>query len=461
MAIALTRELGRFVSEIRFDKLPADAVAVAKLGFTDCIAVMVAGSDEPVVKIARDVLVPKASEPEARLVPSGERLSGADAALVNGTAGHAFDFDDVALDGHPSAVLVPAILAEAEALGASGRDMITAYVAGYETWAELLSRELDHLHTKGWHPTCVFGAVGAAAACAVLRKLDAERTATALAVAASEASGVSANFGTMMKPLQVGRAAQSGVLAARLAAAGLTASLDALEHNNGFLMAFSPKGRIEVDAGTSQLGKTWRIVTERLNVKQYPMCYLTHRVIDGVVDLAKQHDIDPAKVERVDVSIGVLQTELLRNHRPQTGLEAKFSLEFAVASGLSARGAGLSELTDKFVTRSEVQALMGKVHYKTVTETLPGLPWAPFDQVTVTLAGGKVVQSPPMRHARGSVEAPLAGAELRRKFDDCVASKLSSAEGAALFAALDGLESLASARDLKLRGATAPSRAAS
>ncbi|MEJ0070443.1 MAG: MmgE/PrpD family protein [Pseudomonadota bacterium] len=461
MAIALTRALGKFVSEIRYDQLPADAIAVAKLGFTDCIAVMVAGSDELVVKIARDVLVAKASAPEARLVPSGERVSGADAALVNGTAGHAFDFDDVALDGHPSAVLVPAILAEAEALGASGRDMITAYVAGYETWGELLARETDHLHTKGWHPTCIFGAVGAAAACAVLRKLDAERAATALAIAASEASGVAANFGTMMKPLQVGRAAQSGALAARLAAAGMTASLDALEHANGYLAAFAPQGRIDVDSDTKQLGVTWRIVTERLNVKQYPMCYLTHRVLDGVVDLAKQHDIDPKNVERVDVSIGVLQIDLLRNHRPQTGLEAKFSLEFAVASGLTARSAGLSELTDKFVGRADIQGLMGKVHYKTVAETLPGLPWAPFDQVTVTMAGGKVVQSPPVRYARGSVEAPLAGAELRRKFDDCVGGKLSAAEGAALFAALDGLERLASAGDLKLRGATAPSRAAS
>jgi 2-methylcitrate dehydratase PrpD len=461
MATALTQELGRFVSAIRFDQLPPEAVAVAKLGFTDCIAVMIAGSDEPVVKIARDVLVSKTGTEEARLVPSGERLSGADAALVNGTAGHAFDYDDVALDGHPSAVLVPAILAEAEALDASGRDMITAYVAGYEVWAELLARDQDHLHTKGWHPTCVFGAVAAAAAGATLRRLDAERAATALAIAASEASGVSANFGTMMKPLQVGRSAQSGVLAARLAAAGLTAALDALEHPNGYLAAFSPKGRIDVEADVSQLGVTWRIVTERLNVKQYPMCYLTHRVIDGVVDLAKQHDIDPRTVERVDVRIGALQTELLRNHRPQTGLEAKFSLEFAVASGLAARGAGLSELTDDFVRRSDVQGLIGKVHYETVSETLPGLPWAPFDQVTVTLTGGKVVQSPPMRHARGSVEAPLSGAELRRKFDGCVGGKLAAADGAALFAALDGLEHLADARSLKLGTPLSPRRAAS
>jgi 2-methylcitrate dehydratase PrpD len=422
---------------------------------------MVAGSSEPVVRIAHETLAAKTNSGEARLVPSGTRVSGPDAALVNGTAGHAFDYDDVALDGHPSAVLVPAILAEAEALGASGKAMIAAYVAGYETWAELRARHLDPLHSKGWHPTCIYGAVAAAAACASLRKLDAEQTATALAIAASEASGVSANFGTMMKPLQVGRAAQSGALAARLAAAGLTASHDALEHRNGYLSAMSPKGRLDLDTGIDHLGKTWRIASEGLNVKQYPMCYCTHRVIDAVVDLANQHDIKPQDVSRVDVQTGELQVGLLRNHKPVTGLEAKFSLEFAVASGLTARRAGLAELSDGFVNRPEVQALIGKVHYRTMKDTGADQLFAPFDQVTITLAGGKVVQSPPVPHARGSVETPLSVAELRRKFDDCVADKLSAADGAALFTALDKLETLADAAALKLATVAAPRRAAS
>ncbi len=463
MAFPLTRALGRFASELRFEQLPPRAVAVAKLGVTDWIAVMIAGSREPVVQIARDVLVAKgANLGEARLIPSGDPVSGPDAALVNGAAGHAFDYDDVALDGHPSAVLVPAILAEAEAVGASGRDIIAAYVVGYEVWAELLSRQLDHLHAKGWHPTCVFGAVAAAAACAALRKLDAEKTATALAIAASEASGVIANFGTMMKPLQVGRAAQSGVVAARLAAAGLTASLDALEHpTGGYLAATSPKGALDLERTTDHLGRDWRITEQGLNVKQYPMCYCTHRVVDGVLDLASAHDIDPTAVERVDVKIGKVALDMLRNHRPTTGLEAKFSIEFAVASGLTARRAGLTELSDGFVRRDDVQALIGRVHCETVDETIEGLPFAPFDQVTIRLADGKELQSPPLRHPRGSIEAPLGAAELRAKFDDCVAGFLSAGDGAALFAALDGLERLPSARDLKIHATAASQRAAS
>jgi 2-methylcitrate dehydratase PrpD len=462
VAFPLTRELGKFVAGVRFDTLPPAAVKIAKLGFTDCVAVMIAGSGEPVVAIARDVLVAKgANQGEARLIPSGDQVSALDAALVNGTAGHAFDYDDVALDGHPSAVLVPAILAEAEALGASGRDMIAAYVAGYEVWAELLSRHIDHLHTKGWHPTCVFGAVAAAASCAALRKLDAERTTTALGIAASEASGVVANFGTMMKPMQVGRAAQSGVVAARLAAAGMTAAADALEHPSGYLVATSPKGALDLERTTADLGKVWRIAEQGLNVKQYPMCYCSHRVMDGVLDLAKQHDIDPTAVERVDVKIGAVALGMLRNHRPTTGLEAKFSIEFAVASGLAARRAGLGELTDDFVRRPDVQGLIEKVHCETIAETMEGLPFSPFDQVTVTLAGGKTLASPPMRYARGGIEAPLGAAELRTKFDDCVAGKLAAADGAALFAALDGLEQLANARDLRMQSAPSPRRAAS
>src|SRR5690606_34228890 len=162
------------------------------------------------------------------------------AALVNGMAAHILDYDDVALDGHPSAVLVPAILAQAEAGSVGGAQMIEAYVAGFEVWAELQAREPGHLHEVGLHPTAVFGAVAAAAACASLRRLDAAGAAAAMAMAASMSAGLVANFGTMTKSFQVGRAAQSGVIAARLAQAGMTASPDALEHDSGFLAALSP-----------------------------------------------------------------------------------------------------------------------------------------------------------------------------------------------------------------------------
>jgi 2-methylcitrate dehydratase PrpD len=161
--MALTEDLGRFVAGLSFERLPKDAVDVARTGFIDCIATMIAGAPDAAPQLLRKALDPTGGE--ATLYFTGEKCPAPEAAWINGTAGHALDYDDVAsLRGHPSTVLVPAILAEGEALGASGRAMLTAYVAGYETWAELAWRDPGHHHRKGWHPTGIFGPIGAAVA---------------------------------------------------------------------------------------------------------------------------------------------------------------------------------------------------------------------------------------------------------------------------------------------------------
>src|SRR4051794_38886346 len=292
MTAPLTKTLGRFVSELAFEKLPAEAIEVVKTGFTDTVAVMFAGRDEPVARIVRESLGSRGHSKEARLLLGDETANAPDAALANAVAGHALDYDDVALGGHPSVVLVPAVLAEAEALGRSGKEAIAAYVAGYETWAHLIEREKDPYHRKGWHPTAVLGPVAAAAAAANLRRLDPETATMALGIAASLAAGIVANFGTMTKPLQAGRAAQSGVTAARLAEAGLTAAADALEHSVGLMRALSPNGKVDVETALEP-GRDWLITRRRLNVKKYPMCYGTHRAIDGMLDLVQQNDLKP------------------------------------------------------------------------------------------------------------------------------------------------------------------------
>ncbi|MBN8902209.1 MAG: MmgE/PrpD family protein, partial [Rhodospirillales bacterium] len=282
-----------------------------------------------------------------------------EAAWINGTAAHALDYDDVALRGHPSTVLVPAILAEAEALDASGADMLTAYVAGYETWAELFRRDSGLLHQKGWHPTGLYGAVGAAAACAKLHKLDAETAAIAIALGASQAAGLMSNFGTMTKPFHAGKSAHAGIMAARLAKAGFTANTDALEHPQGFLHAISPTGT-EDREGAPRAGTEWAILTQGLGIKKYPTCYCTHRAIDCVLDLVATTPIAPEQVAKVTVGISDYFATVLRNHQPDTGLAAKFSIEFAMASGIVAYSVGLRELTDGFVQRPDLQAPMRK-----------------------------------------------------------------------------------------------------
>jgi 2-methylcitrate dehydratase PrpD len=438
MPNALTAGLARFIAELRYEDLPTEAREYIAIGFTDCSGVMVAGSGEESVRILTQTLAP--TRGEATLVFGPASASALEAALINGTAAHALDYDDVAQRGHPSAVLVPAILAEAQALGASGKDMMVAYAAGYETWAELVRRDQDPHHDKGWHPTGIFGAIGAAAACASLRKLDADRAAHAIALGASQSAGVMANFGTMTKPFHAGRSAQSGVLAARLAANGFTASPDAFEHPQGFLAAVSPKGRFDVEKPV-EAGVQWKIFGDKLGVKKYPLCYCTHRALDAVLDLGLEQSIAPEKVKSVTVSTSRLNTKILRNHSPQTGLEAKFSMEFAMASALIAKRASLAELTDEFVLNPEVQALMKRVTVEPDDRVDPDKPGkAPYDLVIVETTDNRRLESAKVKYIRGGPELPLKREELWTKFEACLQTNPRAFPARDLFEALMSLD---------------------
>jgi aconitate decarboxylase len=448
----LTASLARFVASPGFESVPAAAARIVKTGFIDTIATMIAGRDEPVVRIVRGFVdARKSAAREARVLLDGEMAASADAALINATAAHALDYDDVALGGHPSTVLVPAVLAEGEAIGASGADALRAYLVGYEVWAELLSREPDAYHLKGWHPTAVLGTVGAAAAVAHLHGLTAQQCGNALALAASMASGLVANFGTMTKPLHAGRAAACAIEAVRLTMSGLTAAPDAIEHHAGYLAALSPHGRADRAAPASTLGRELRVLDTGLSIKRYPMCYATHRVIDGALDLAGKHDVKPAEVTQVRACIGVAQASMLRNRAPRTGLEAKFSLEFAVASALIARNVGLRELTDEFVMQPQVQDLMKRVATATADTQCPIEPvFALTDRVVLELKDGRHLDSGEIRFARGNAKLPLDDAQLKTKFLDCAAGA-GDLDASALYERLNAIEQLASVRDLVAR----------
>jgi 2-methylcitrate dehydratase PrpD len=344
-------------------------------------------------------------------------------------------------------VLVPAILAEAEALGSSGADMIVAYVAGYETWAELFRRDNGLLHKKGWHPTGLYGAVGAAAACASLRRLDPDKAAQAIALGASQSAGLMANFGTMTKPFHAGKSAHAGIMAARLAEAGFTANTDALEHPQGFLNAISAEGNPD-RASEPKLGEEWAILTQGLGIKKYPTCYCTHRAIDCMLDLVAANPMRPDDVKKITVSISDYFATVLRNHTPQTGLAAKFSLEFAMASGVVAQRVGLRELTDTFVQRDDIQKLMQRVEIVTTTEYDDELPGAALaDTVKVELASGRVIEGAPVRRATGHATRPLTEAQIYDKFADCLDVGGSTIPAETLFARLKSIQSI-TAREL-------------
>jgi 2-methylcitrate dehydratase PrpD len=446
--MTLTKHLGEFVADLSPNRLPEEAARIARMGFIDCIGTMIAGRNEDSVRIMTETLAP--GDGPATLTFGDRKAPAPEAAWINGTAAHALDYDDVALRGHPSTVLVPAILAEAEHLGSSGADMITAYVAGYETWAECFRRDSGLLHQKGWHPTGLYGAVGAAAACAKLRKLDAEKAAIAIALGASQAAGLMSNFGTMTKPFHAGKSAHAGIMAARLAEAGFTANPDALEHPQGFLHAISPTGT-EDRTGAPKAGSEWAILKQGLGIKKYPTCYCTHRAIDCMLDLVANSPIKVEEVEKITVSISDYFSTVLRNHQPDTGLAAKFSMEFCMASGIIAQRVGLRELTDEFVQRPDIQALMKKVEIVTTTEHDPELPGAaPQDQVTVTLSGGRTVAGEPVKRATGHPSRPLTDQQLYDKFVDCLDAGESPIPADVLFRRLSAIQSI-NARDLTAR----------
>jgi 2-methylcitrate dehydratase PrpD len=446
MPVALTLGLGKFIAGLRYQDIPAAAIPFIRTGFTDCIGVMIAGAGEAAPQLVRAMLAPAGGE--ATLLFGAGRASAAEAAWINGTAAHALDFDDVAQRGHPSAVLVPAILAEAEALGASGAAMMLAYAAGYETWAELVRREADAHHNKGWHPTGIFGAIGAAAACASLRRLDAERSAHAIALGASQSAGLMSNFGTMTKPFHAGRSAHAGVVAARLAEKGFTAALDALEHPQGFLAAVSPAGKVDRESAI-EAGRVWKLARDGVAVKKYPLCYCTHRALDGMLDLLQAERVDARTVSRVTVSTSPRYATILRNHAPQTGLEAKFSMEFAMASALIAGRAGPAELSDDFVRRPDVQALMRRVVVTPDEREDPADPGrAIYDEVSIESDGDSGLRGMKVTKVRGGPELPLAREELWAKFEGCVRAGTANVRARDLFDALMSLERLAQARNL-------------
>lgn len=443
----LTDSLSRFAYDPGFTSLPASVGTIIKTGFTDTIATMIAGRQAEPARILRQFVRQRQAQAcEARVLFLEERVASSDAALINGTAAHALDYDDVALGGHPSTVLVPAILAEAERLDASGADAMRAYLVGYEIWAELFRREPDPYHLKGWHPTAVLGTVGAAGAVAWLNGLSAEQCRHAIALSASMACGLVANFGTMTKPLHAGRAASNAIDAVRLASIGLTAAPDAIEHHAGYLAALSPKGAADL-SGDVEIGKRLRILESGLSIKKYPVCYSTHRVTDGVLDLVKEHGIRPDEVAAVDATIGVSQASMLRNHSPSTGLEAKFSLEFSVAAALSSQQVGLAELTDDYVNRPDIRELMTKVRIHTSDSRCPIEPvFALNDQVAITLKDGTRLNSGDIRFARGNASLPLQNEELKAKFVDCCAG--AGLDANRLHGQLGNLENLASVREL-------------
>ena len=417
----LAEKVSEFVTGNDFDKLPPDVVEAAKAAVLDCVGVALAGSDEDSARICATLARQESRAAEATVIGQGFRTSATLAALCNGTSAHALDFDHSYLMGQPTAGLIPAVLTMGEATGASGRDVLAAYVVGFEVVSRL-ARSMPQLSTDGhWHATSSFGTVGAAACCARLAGLDAGATRNALGIAASMASGMVWNFATMTKPLHSGLAAQNGVLAARLAAQGFTSSPAALEEGKGVFDCF---GRgLECDATPFEdLGGTFDLAAIGVSVKPYPCGGLTHSAVDAVLEL-RQEGLRPGQVDSMRVGVTSQVFDRIMNALPANGIESKFSMPYILARALVDGALVLDTFTDEAAADPAVRRIAETIVMELDTGLVETVDGARPADVTVRLKdGGELCRR--VDHSRGRPEKPLTPAELREKFDACAARAL-------------------------------------
>ena len=441
---SVIEQLAGYAAGESFEKLPEAAVRAARRAILDTLGVMLAGANEATSARVRALVERRRGREEAVVAGTALRASVEDAALANGTAAHALDYDDVqqSLSGHPSVPVLPAALGLAERDRASGASLVTAFVVGVEIEAKL-GRAVNPAHYEtGWHATSTLGVFGAAAAVGSLLGLNAEAMARALAIAASMSSGIKANFGTDCKPWHGGHAARCGLEAAQLAAAGFTGNPRVLEHGDGFGSTHGAGMKPDWELTVAGLGAPHEVANPGIGVKRFPACASTHQSLDAVLELIAQHPIDPARVDAVECGVSYMAPHQLIYDHAHTGLQGKFSMQYCVAVALLDRTVGLAQFADERVRRDDVQALMPRVRMfvhpeQTTRESLPNK----FSEVTVTLTDGTKLQRR-IDQAKGQPRNPLTDAELEVKFRDAAGRVLPTARVDALLAAVSALETL-------------------
>ena len=442
--------LAEFIVKTSLEDCPIEAVVRVRRAALDTLGVMLAGTTEPVAQIVRRVARAEGGIALATVVGTTLKTSPGWAALANGAAGHAHDFDDTnfALLGHPSVPLLSTALATAEAEMADGRALVLGYIVGFEVDVALgTALNPDH-YTRGWHATASIGTLGCAAAAARIIELDLVQTRHALAIAASHASGLKENFGSMTKPYHAGHAARSGLLAAQLAREGLTASESALEGRQGYVAAFGATHGL--DETLERLGRAWHLLASGIAVKPYPSCALTHSAIDALIDLREQHGLSPREIAGVEVGVNRVVPDVLAHVRPTTALERKFSMQFCAAAALAEGRVDFASFEDGAVRDPAIRTLMDRVTMVVDAGVPDGLTEHAWSRVTVRLRDGRVAASPP-RGARGHPDQPLSAEALRQKFLACATTVLATGEAEAVAEQLEHLEAIPDLRALTSR----------
>ena len=445
----ITGRIADYVVSTQLEDFPPDGIQAAKGAIMDCLGCALAGSREPLADILSEFVQANGGGTSASVIGRGFKTSAADAAQVNGAISHALDYDDItrALKGHPTAVLMPPALALAESQGATGLEMLIAYMLGFEvacSIGEAMSPE--YYDELGWHPTGPVGALGAAVAASRILKLDRDQTAMAISLAASQAAGLRQNFGTMTKPYHAGAACRTGVTAAQLVSAGFTASLDAIEGRFGFLHAFSGGGGYEADRILENLGKTCYLVESGIEIKKYPCCGSAHLALDATARILDRSPLNAADIEKIDVVVDFDPPRSLIHDRPQSALEGKFSMQYCLAAAVLDGKVGMDAFTDQQVLRPEAQDLIPKVTMRRLTDFQGQPSWVEaYNQVAVHLKDGTLLTERVDRINEGALRGVTMD-EIIDKFRDCASTALTADDIEELVTGLSELEQLPDVR---------------
>ena len=429
----VTRTLARYLVGARYEDLPASVRHEAARALLNWLGCAVGSSRHETVECALAAVQPFSGAPQAAVLGRSERLDILHAALVNGISSHVLDFDDThARAIHPSAPVLPALIAYAEWRPITGKDLIHAFVLGVEAEERIGLSVFPEHYAIGWHITGTAGVFGAAAAVGRLLGLDERQMCWALGTAATQAAGLREMFGTMCKSLHPGRAAQNGLMAALLAAKNFTSSEQAIEAPRGFGHVTST--RFDPKVITEDLGRRYELLSNMY--KPYACGLVVHAAIDGCIELTREHGITPEQIERVDLTVSPLVLELTGKRSPRSGLEGKFSVYHAAAVGIIHGAAGEAQFSDEVVRDPQVIALRDRVF-----ATEDGGIGRTEARVSIRLRDGRRLDRH-VAHALGTLEQPMSDADLEAKFRGLVTGILPERRVAELIAACWSLESL-------------------
>src|ERR1700682_4710526 len=423
----LTDYVGRFVATMTYEQIPEQVIELGKKSILDGLGLALAGSRAETGPISRKYVEQVgAGNGKATIIGSTQRTSPRFAALLNGISIHADDFDDTQLAAardrvygllmHPTVPVLPAIFALAEQRAVTGKEWMLAYHVGAEVECKIAESISPRHYQDGFHTTGTCGPFGSAAACARLLNFDLSKTLNTFGLAASQSGGLRENFGTMTKPFQAGHAAETGLVSAEMVALGWTAAEQILEADRGFFHAFG--GSYDPSAILHRLGKPWTFASPGVSLKPYPSGSLTHPAMTELARLIEANKIQAAQVEKVDIGANHNMTTTLLHHQPNTGLEAKFSMEFCLAILLLERKAGLGQFSDKVVARPDVQEMIRRINFYVDPEAES----AGYDKMTsilkVHMKGGGVITGR-ADFGKGSPAHPMSFDETATKFRGC------------------------------------------